>query len=385
MKSVWLANRSEPEAGPASRTRVSTGSRLGAAGLLLLVLLVSSVMPATALADTSSGYDVSFPNCDQPLPSSRPDVAIVGVEGGRSFTVNPCLAEEYHWARSADRHYEVYINTSYPAGSTIHRGDTGPKGTCRPADWACRAYNYGFNNAEFAFHYAQLQYAVADTWWLDVETANSWSDDTALNARVIQGAVDSLRAHRLLVGVYSIPPMWKTIAGSYRVSLPTWIVRLRESVKTPAYCSADNGFGGGGIALVQDEFGSMDQDFLCPADPFAEQASYVPFALTVPLSGQLFGTHGGASTFYALSAKAAGGTPAVTLDFAPVGADTANALFVTVSQDNQELANVRGTDTPTPGHLHLSFTPHGSDPIIVRIQSFNSENSPPVSYTITPA
>lgn len=352
--------------------------------LSLLSLLSLVVTPFPAFAAGPSGYDVSFPNCGQPLPTAQPDLAIVGVEGGRSFTVNPCLAEEFRWAGSHGRHFEVFINTSYPAGSNIHRGDTGPRGTCRSDDRACKAYNYGFNNAEYAFHYAQSQYAVADTWWLDVETANDWSDDPALNAQVIQGAVDSLRAHRLLVGIYSIPPMWREIVGNHKIDLPKWVVRLKESVQTARYCDAANGFGGGTVALVQDQFGSIDQDYACPVDAFAGQPTYVPFPLSQTQYGQLFGTHGGASTFYALPARSPGVTRSLTFDYAPFGADVANAIFLTVSQGNTTLAEVRGTDTPTPGHLSLTFTPQGTDPIIVRIQTFNYENVPPISYRLTP-
>lgn len=352
---------------------------------VLLCLLLAALSPVSAFAAGSGGFDVSFPNCGQTLPTSQAGVVIVGVEGGRSFTTNPCLAEQFHWAGSAGRHFEVYINTSYPAGSTIHRGDNGPKGVCGSDDWACKAYNYGFNNAEFAFHYAQSQYAVADTWWLDVETANSWSDTPALNAQVIQGGVDSLRAHGVLVGIYSIPPMWKEIAGDYAVNLPKWVVQLHESVPAATYCSAENGFGGGSIALVQVEGQSLDQDVACPGNAFAGQAGYAAYPLTIPQYGELFGTHGGVSTFYLVSSKGAGATQSVTFDFTPHGADLANALFLTVSQDNQNLAQARGTDTSTPGHLHLTFTPRGSDPIVVRVQSFNSEGTPPVSYSIAPS
>jgi hypothetical protein len=379
-----MAGRVEAEARRPSRPRISAAKRLVAVGVLGLFALVAAMAPATAFADTTNGYDVSYPQCGHALPSGRPDVAIVGVEGGRSYTMNRCLADQFHWAGAMGHHYEVYINTSFPAGSKIHRGDTGPKGTCRPEDWACRAYNYGFNNAEFAFQYAQSQYAVADTWWLDVETANSWNDTPALNDPVIQGAVDSLRAHQLHVGIYSIPPMWRKIAGSYIVDVPKWVVRLRESVPTSHYCAAANGFGGGAVALVQVEGGALDEDYLCPIDAFAGQASFVPIPLTGTQSGELAGTHGGSSTFYTLPSAGTGATQSATVDFTPVGADLANALYVTVFQGNAELANVGGTETPTPGHLHLSFTSSGSDPIVVRVQNFNVENLPPIQYTISP-
>lgn len=368
-----------------SRLWISAATRLVALGALVLVALVAVVGTTTALADGTSGYDVSYPQCGQTLPSGRPDVAIVGVEGGRSFTKNPCLAEQFHWAGANGHHYELSINTSFPAGSKIHHGDTGPKGTCQPEDWACRAYNYGFNNAEFAFQYAQSQYAVADTWWLDVETANSWNDSAALNAPVIQGAVDSLRAHQLHVGIYSIPPMWQQIAGSYSVDVPKWVVRLRGSAPTPSYCAAENGFGGGMVALVQVTGGALDEDYLCPVDAFAGQASFAPIPLTGTQSGVLAGTHGGSPTFYLLPSAPAGTTQSVTLDFTPVGADLTNAFYLTVFQGNTVLANVAGTDTPRPGHLHPSFTSRGSDPIVARIQSFNVEYLPPLSYSISPS
>jgi hypothetical protein len=311
-------------------------------------------------------------------------VAIVGVEGGRSFTTNPCLLEQFQWANATGHQYEVYLNTNFPAGSTVHRGDQGPKGVCQPADWACKAYNYGFNNAEYALHYAQTQHAVASTWWLDVETANSWSDQTAWNDQVIQGAADSLRAHQLQVGIYSIPPMWKEIAGNYVVNLPKWVVQLRDSVPATAYCAPDQGFGGGAVALVQVEGAQLDQDYACPTNAFATQAGYVPLPLTGPLYGEVFGTHGGISTFYALSPASTGASPAVTFDFSRAGADVANALFLTVTQNNLVLASARGTDTATPGHLRLPFSPAGPAPITIRVQSYNPANTPPVSYTVSP-
>ncbi|MBX6772059.1 MAG: hypothetical protein IRY83_10070 [Chloroflexi bacterium] len=359
------------------------GTRLLSA-VLAVLLLTWFGGGTTARAAGASGVDVSFPNCGQPLPTSRQDVVIVGVEGGRPFTTNPCLAEEFRWASAAGRHYEVYINTAYPSGTQAHRGDRGPRGTCPAGDLACRAYNFGFNNAEFAYHYAQSQYAVADTWWLDVETANTWSDNPALNVQAIQGAIDSLRSHHLRVGIYSIPSMWRKIAGTYTVDLPKWTVRLTGSVPADAYCAPENGFGGGAIAMVQEGGSGLDRDIRCPVDPFASQADYVPFPLVGQQFGELFGTRGGAATYYALPAAGRDAVRAVTLDFAPSGADVANALFLSVVQDGRELASIRGTDTPTPGHLRLEFTARGDQPVIVRLQTYNAENTPPISYTITP-
>ena len=350
--------------------------------MLALLSLLSLLIPTNVFAASSSGYDISWPQCGQPVPSNQSNIAVIGVTGGRSFTVNPCLGQEFTWAQKAGRGFAVYLNVNFPAGSTIHRGDNGPKGACASDDWACKAYNYGFNNAEFAVHYAQTQHAVADTWWIDVETANSWSDNTAQNAQVIQGAVDALGAHGLAVGVYSIRSMWQEIAGSYAVGLPNWVVQTDSATSTTAFCSGHYAFGGGTVAMVQAPGDVYDQDVGCPTNAFARQASFVPFPLVGAQHGELVGRHGGISTFYALPAVGAGATQSVTLDFSPAGPNTAGALFVTVMQNGVTLANVRGTDTPTPGHLVLSFSPLAAGPVIVRLQSYNDVNTPPIDYVI---
>lgn len=48
--------------------------------------------PPGAGSKVSRGYDVSYPQCSGQLPSNRA-FAIVGVNGGKSFSVNPCLAD----------------------------------------------------------------------------------------------------------------------------------------------------------------------------------------------------------------------------------------------------------------------------------------------------
>ena len=40
-----------------------------------------------------------------------------------------------------------------------------------------------------------------------------WSPDPVLNALVIQGAISYFRARGPAVGIYSIGPMWREIAG----------------------------------------------------------------------------------------------------------------------------------------------------------------------------
>src|SRR5919204_134258 len=85
---------------------------------------------------------------------------------------------------------------------------------------ACRAYDYGYLAAQYA--YTQANYFShgdtlinVSTWWLDVETMNEWNDDEGLNAQVVHGALDFLTTTGKYVGVYSTPGQWREIAGDY--------------------------------------------------------------------------------------------------------------------------------------------------------------------------
>ncbi|MEA2640725.1 MAG: hypothetical protein QOF51_2119 [Chloroflexota bacterium] len=211
----------------------------------------------------STGYTISFPQCGNPYPALPYAFGILGVEGGRSFTQNACLASQYAWARAAGGAPSVYINTGYPAGSTATNGATGPAGNCTPTDEACQAYNYGYNNAIYAVSYARAQGVNATVWWLDVETENSWSDTTTLNARAIQGGIDGLHAQGLTVGIYSTSYQWGLIAGSFNPGVPVWTVGPQTPTGAAATCTPSAAFGGGPVALVSYFTGTFDAVYAC--------------------------------------------------------------------------------------------------------------------------
>ena len=92
------------------------------------------------------------------------------------------------------------------------------------------AYLYGWNAAAdgyarvLAAHVA-LGWADADadrvqtegTWWLDVETANSWRIDRTLNVAALHGAVDFLESMDVEeVGFYSTPLLWWRVTRRHR-------------------------------------------------------------------------------------------------------------------------------------------------------------------------
>src|SRR5947208_6184618 len=78
-------------------------SRRRSAIALVIALVVASLgIPQTSFAMGSfaalSGFDVSFPECHGGYPGHVSGQGIVGANGGRAFTPNPCLADEIRWA-----------------------------------------------------------------------------------------------------------------------------------------------------------------------------------------------------------------------------------------------------------------------------------------------
>lgn len=198
--------------------------------ILCLFLFPKKINAFGIYQSQSKGYDISFPQCPQNFPSDTYDFGIIGVNGGKSFTGNPCLFDESVWARKAHRQASLYMNTNYPSGSTEKLGLFGPLGNCSENDMRCQAYNYGYNAAKDAYEYALSQLTSSSIWWLDVETANTWSDDTQFNVRVVQGAIDYFSSAQIQVGIYSTKRAWRSIMGTEYVpkqritdSIPNWV------------------------------------------------------------------------------------------------------------------------------------------------------------------
>jgi hypothetical protein len=139
----------------------------------------------------------------------------------------------------------------------------GPK-TCTRTDKVCRAYNYGYQMALAAHTYAASQAASSSTWWLDVETANSWTRDTAENTSALQGAIAALSALGIAnVGVYSVQSEWTTITGNAQLGVPVWVPGASGLNTAPRLCTAS--FTGGPVWLVQ-SFNAprgYDEDYAC--------------------------------------------------------------------------------------------------------------------------
>lgn len=259
------------------------------AGLMLLSATSLVAGRGIATADSSGGparpvgYDVSYPQCGGPLPVNAA-FGIVGVNGGRVYSPNPCLgagdqASQLAWA-GPDA--ELYANTGNP-GPRLSRywpiGQSTPRScTAEHPDSRACAYDYGWNAAADSYAgalaaYISLGWADADAthipvdsrWWLDVEAANSWRRDTALNVAALQGAVDYLESMDVAsVGFYSAPRMWRTIAGRTDAFAdhPSWVAGASTLHGAIRVCRGE-GFTGGPIELAQYFSDGFDANHRC--------------------------------------------------------------------------------------------------------------------------
>jgi hypothetical protein len=232
---------------------------------------------------TPIGYDVSWPQCGEALPTDKA-FGIVGVNGGIVHSPNPCLGagdvpSQLAWA-GLDA--ELYANTANPGPEESTRWPTGqlvPR-VCSPfePDTADCAYDYGWNAAadsyaEAVAAYISLGWAepgathtpVANRWWLDVETANSWRRHAALNVAALQGAVDYLESMGVAsVGFYSEPGMWSEITGDTDVfaAYPSWVAGAADLEGAKRRCKGP-GFTGGGVELAQYFHDGFDANHRC--------------------------------------------------------------------------------------------------------------------------
>ena len=252
-----------------------------------------STYPSSAI-----GYDLSFNT--KAYPTIPFGFGVVGVEGGKAFVRNARFASEYSWARMASAAPPtLYVNLNAPYGSTVAGHTAAPKdctnapsatvstgftqttastGTnAYPEPSTCEAYNYGWNAAADAYAYAKSNSVYDTFWWLDIEEANSWSANPAVNDATIQGALDYLNGRGLKAGIYSVPYMWKEIAGdsfipTERVNgaafpVPTWFpIGINTQVGATNACATKTSFiKGSPIWILQYELDhtAIDQNIAC--------------------------------------------------------------------------------------------------------------------------
>ena len=151
-------------------------------------------LPGTASAAPTDGrVRRLLPPVRTTLPRDRA-FAVVGVNGGLSTRANPCLAAQLAWAWgssgavAAQPRAQVYLNTANPGevpqpGHHLAEDGTTPYGSCDGTNSAACSWQYGWERAQnsvVAFFTPRPREAGVDgrpsryTWWLDVETMNTW-------------------------------------------------------------------------------------------------------------------------------------------------------------------------------------------------------------------
>jgi hypothetical protein len=188
----------------------------------------------------------------------------VAATNGRPFTRNSCMAAELAGAPAAR---SVYMNTGYaPAyASHITAGCASRSASVSGTELQRQAYAIGCSEAELAR--AWLYEATGErvrTWWLDVETANSWSaTNLVLNRAALRGAIDYLKARGAVLGLYSTSRQWAEVTGGW--SAPgldaNWVAGAGSAVEAPLLCTAS--ITGAPVWLVQYVRGGRDVDLAC--------------------------------------------------------------------------------------------------------------------------
>jgi len=284
----------------------------GLVGLALLLMLpeVPALAAVRARARPSPiyqpgtapvGADVSYPQCGHRLPFGQA-FGIVGVNGGRASTFNPCLARELAWAAhgSTEDSFQpavsVYLNTGDP-GST-YLGETVPDwpnsgvtplGPCLPTGlfghWpglgqtsAGCSYQYGYQRAEADLAWLSTAASAAHIGesirsvpvWLDVETSNTWQASPDLNLVDLQGMVAALQTAGVRrIGVYGIAAEWLEIMGATQdltaasiFALPSWLLGAGSLAQAQGNCQSDP-LSGGEVEITQFPLPHVDGDYAC--------------------------------------------------------------------------------------------------------------------------
>lgn len=245
--------------------------------------------PVATPDDRLVGYDISYPQCGEEYPEA-PAFAIVGVNGGRVYSANPCLGaveegeSQLEWAGpDAD----LYVNTANP-GPQLSRywpaGVSAPvecqAGFFRDHDTRECAFVYGWNAAEAA-HRVALDAFVSVGWaepnadrlpgertiWLDVEPANSWRGDKSLNVASLEGMVAYFESvGQESIGFYSTPRLWDRITGGTDrfAEYPAWHAGADDLADAQRRCAEEHAFTGGELLMVQWVEHGIDANYRCP-------------------------------------------------------------------------------------------------------------------------
>ncbi|HET9174542.1 MAG TPA: hypothetical protein VFN56_04675 [Candidatus Saccharimonadales bacterium] len=257
--------------------------------VLALCITVSSFVPALAAKPAPSsgggsssstlGNDVSYPQCGKRLPSGQA-FGLVGVNGGLANNSNSCLSTELNWAFTSSGITSqpkagLYVNTANPGNLGVAdwpTSGTTPYGTCTGADDQACAYAYGNARAQsdvgFLTAASPVVAPASFTWWLDVETGNSWESNTANNQADLAGMTAYFEGIGASVGLYSTAAQWSQIAGtvpstSNLAGLRNWRPGGATLATAQQACTAAPLTVGGTVQVTQFTSKNVDYDYSC--------------------------------------------------------------------------------------------------------------------------
>lgn len=256
---------------------------LGTFSLAILSSIIVLASPATALAAKpppyggggGTGNDVSFPQCNVPLPTGQL-FGIVGVNDGLANTTNPCFSTELAWANASiggtgQQKAALYVNTADPGNLGVPdwpTTGTNQDGTCSGGDDQACAYQYGWNMAQLDARTRIGNNGPSEfKWWLDVETANSWETNTTNNVAALEGMVNYFQSVGGSVGVYSTPTQWKQVAGTVGTTsrlygLDSWLPGASSVSGARTDCALP-ALTGGKTTVTQYVARHFDYDYSC--------------------------------------------------------------------------------------------------------------------------
>ena len=237
------------------------------------------------------GYDVSYPQCGTELPDDAA-FAVVGVNGGLATRTNPCLAVQLDWAADSSGivpdqpPLQLYLNTANPGQvrdlvTTWPSDGETPYGDCDGDNSMACSWQYGWERAQVSvqsFFRPAARSVWLDsrparyTWWLDVETMNTWqagsADAQARNRATLEGMTAYLTERDGRVGLYSTGYQWGLIVGevpedSPLTGLPSWLAGATTRSGAIANCDEDPLVVGGDVMLTQYVPGDLDHNHAC--------------------------------------------------------------------------------------------------------------------------
>jgi hypothetical protein len=205
---------------------------------------------------------------------------------------NPCLAGQLRWAARStgtvaqQPAVQLYLNTANPGElrdevSTWPSAPSTPYGACDFGNTRACSWQYGWERAQHALDEVFVPAAQAAgvdddpgsyTWWLDVESENTWQSGSAAALARHRATLEGMTAHIRLrggsVGLYAVAAQWRRIVGTvpadstlYR--LDSWLAGADSADEAADYCDRAPLAGGGRVALTQYVRGGLDRDVSC--------------------------------------------------------------------------------------------------------------------------